>query len=244
MLLSSGHQTQACAAFVGMWMAAGFCQADGTADPVRLQNALAQLTQRNEVLQQSLAEANRAEKTATQELVKVRERLEALGKNLLDGGDDRLVQAAADLQIAQERIAALEVKASEVTAAILECLSQAIISNPQQRLQLETRLRELDALVGMRHKPSPDVRTGSLQQARLVSIDQQSGMLVLNIGESHGAKIGMRFQLSRGQEPYAIAVLADVRHSVSGLFIESMSIPEFSPNPGDIATLQTQAPAE
>ncbi len=49
----------------------------------------------------ALAESNKAEKKASEQLTQIRERLEALGKNLLDGGDDRLIQAAADLQTRQ-----------------------------------------------------------------------------------------------------------------------------------------------
>jgi hypothetical protein len=99
-------------------------------------------------------------------------------------------------------------------------------------------------VLGLRQKPRPDVRTGSLQQARIVSLDQESGMLVLNIGESQGARIGMTFRLARGQQPYGKAILADVRKGVSGLFVESLDNPAETPRPGDLAILETQAPAQ
>ena len=69
-------------------------------------------------------------------------------------------------------------------------------------------------------------------------------MLVLNLGESQGAKIGMSFRLTRGQQPYGKAILADVRRGVSGAFVENLDNVADSPRPGDLAVLETQASAQ
>lgn len=227
----------------GLLASLGMCaaQAPGTE---QLQQLVSGLQEQNQVLERSLTEANRGEKQATEQLNQVRERLEALGKNLLDGGNDRLVQAAADLQLGNERIAELEGSVTRLAAAVNDFLRQAVVSDPDARLRVESSLRALDAVLGLRQKPRPDVRTGSLQQARIVSLDQQSGMLVLNIGESQGARIGMTFRLTRGQQPYGKAILADVRKGVSGVFVESLDNPADTPRPGDLAQLETQASAQ
>jgi len=209
-----------------------------------LQEIIVDLQEQNRVLQRSLAEANSGEKQASGQLAQVRERLEALGKNLLDGGDDRLVQAAADLQLASERTANLENSVTRLSAAVNDYLRLAVVSDPDARLRVETSLRELDAVLGLRQKPRPDIRTGSLQQARIVSLDQESGMMVLNLGESQGAKIGMTFRLTRGQQPYGNAILADVRKGVSGAFVDHLDNVAESPRPGDLAVLETQASAQ
>jgi flagellar basal body-associated protein FliL len=235
--------SKALAAALGLLAGAGMCVAQ-TPDAAKLQQIIIDLQQQNQALQRSLAEANRGEKQASEQLAQVRERLEALGKNLLDGGDDRLIQAASDLQLANERITQLEGSATRLAATINDYLRQAVVSDPDARLRVETSLRELDAVLGLRQKPRPDVRTGSLQQARIVSQDTESGMLVLNIGESQGAKIGMTFRLARGQQPYGKAILADVRKGVSGVFVESLDNPAETPRPGDLAILETQASAQ
>jgi flagellar basal body-associated protein FliL len=235
--------SHAVAAALGLLAAAGLCAAQ-TPSAEQLQQALFDLQEQNTALQRSLTEANRGEKQANEQLAQVRERLEALGKNLLDGGDDRLVQAAADLQLANERITELESVVTRLAASVNDYLRQAVVSDPDARLRVETSLRELDVVLGLRQKPRPDVRTGSLQQARIVSLDQESGMMVLNIGESHGARIGMTFLLVRGHQPYGKAILADVRKGVSGLFVESLDNSAETPRPGDLAILETQAPAQ
>ena len=236
-------QFKAFAAALGLLAAAGVCSAQAT-DPAQLQQKIVALQAKNDALQRSLVEANRGEKQANEQLAQVRERLEALGKNLLDGGDDRLIQAAADLQLANERISALEGAVTRLAATVTEYLRTAVVSDPDARLRVETSLRELDAVLGLRNKPRPDVRSGSLQQAHIVSLDQESGMMVLNIGESQGARIGMTFRLSRGQLPFGKAILADVRKGVSGAFVEALDSPADTPRPGDLAILETQAPEQ
>jgi len=233
----------ALATALGSLATAGMCRAQN-ASSEQLQQIIIDLQEQNQTLQRSLAEANRGEKQAAEQLNQVRERLEALGKNLLDGGDDRLIQAAADLQIANERITALEGSITRLVSSTTEYIRKAVVSDPDARLRVETSLIELDAVLGLRDKPRPDVRSGSLQQARIVSLDQESGMMVLNIGESQGARIGMTFQLSRGQQPYGKAILADVRKGVSGVFVEHLDKPTDAPRPGDLATLLTQAPQQ
>ena len=241
--MRSTFHLNALVAALGLSAAAEMCMAQApTAE--EYQEIITTLQEQNKTLQRSLAEANSGEKQASEQLAQVRERLEALGKNLLDGGDDRLVQAAADLQIANERTTQLENSVTKLASAVMDYLRQAVVSDPDSRLRVETSLRELDAVLGLRQKPRPDVRNGSLQQARIVSIDQESGMLVFNLGESQGAKIGMTFRLTRGQTPYGKAILADVRKGVSGAFVEHLDNVAESPRPGDLAVLETQASAQ
>jgi len=228
------------AATLGLLAAAGWCPAQESVSIEKLQETLTDLRAQNRALQRSLAEANRGEKQATEQLAQVRIRLVALGNNLLDGGDDRLVRAAADIEVSKERLSKLESTVMRLTAAVSDYLRQAVVSDPTSRLRVETSLRELDALLGLRQKPRPDVLAGSLQKARIVSIDQESGMLVFNLGDSQGAKIGMSFRLFRGQQPYGKAILADVRKAVSGAFPEQLDSSADSPRPGDIAVLETE----
>lgn len=229
---------QASAAAFGLLAVAAMCPAQEVG---QLKKEIALLKQQNKNLQLSLTEANRSERETAEQLEQVRTRLAALGKNLLDGGDDRLIRAAADLEIANERVAELEVISARLMAHVSHYLREAVVSDPQARIQVETSLRELDAAIGLRQKPRPDVRTGSLKQARIVSIDQESGMLVLNIGTRQGARIGMTFSLVRGQEPYGKAILADTREGVCGIFVEALDeTSNITPRPGDLAILETK----
>jgi hypothetical protein len=241
--MRSTFHFKALSASFGLLVAAGVGVAQ-TPTAAEYQEIISSLQDQNKTLQRSLAEANRGEKQASEQLAQVRVALAALGKNLLDGGEDRQVQAVADRELALERVTELEKSATRLAATVTDYLRQAVVSDPDARLRVETSLRELDAVLGLRQKPRPDIRTGSLKQAQVVSLDQESGMLVLNLGESQGAKIGMTFRLTRGQQPYGTAILADVRKAVSGAFVESLDNVTESPRPGDLAVLETQASAQ
>jgi chromosome segregation ATPase len=207
-----------------------------------LQTELAELRVRNRVLEKSLAEANRAEREASRQLAEVRNRLEALGGDLLDQGDDRLVQAAADLEVLNRRVEKLEAGALKFSRAVADFLASAIATEPESRMQVESAMRELDSLVGLRHKPAPAAPTStSSRRGKVVSIDSESGLLVLNIGEQQGVRIGTTYQLMRGDEAYGSAIIADVRDRIAGAFVESLQPGQGPVHLGDLALLHVES---
>ena len=239
--MSSSFNTRSFAAALGLLAMVVPCEGqEDAANVAKLQDLVLDLREENQALQRALIEANKAEKASSNQLSQVRQRLEALGKNLLDGGDDRLIQAATDLELANERTSQLEAAAVRLSTSVTDYLRLAVVSDPDARVRVETAMRELDSISGLRQKPRPDIRTGDLQRAQIVSLDQESGMLVLNLGESQGATIGMTFRLMRGQQSYGKAILADVRQGVSGAFVEQIDSKENTPRLGDTAVLLTQ----
>jgi hypothetical protein len=208
------------------------------ADTLRLE--IAKLRKQNEILASTVIDAKRGEQEAAQQLAQIKQRLEALGKNLLDGGDDRLVQAAADQQLLQERLEATEKAALALSSNTQDYVRQAVVADPDARLRLETSLRELDAALGLRHKPRPDIKTGSLQRAQVVSIDAESGLLVVNVGQNQEVRIGMTYTILRGERSFGKAIIADVRKNVAGAFVEQLDPPNEIVRLGDTILLETQ----
>ena len=95
------------AAVLGLSAGAWTCAAQGT-DVAALEDTIVALRARNEELEKSLVQANRAEKEASEKLARVSLQLEALGRDLLEGGDDRLVQANAQISVLGTRVSSLE----------------------------------------------------------------------------------------------------------------------------------------
>lgn len=230
------------AALLGLGVLAGACPGQTTQEQLAdLQREVTDLRVRNRVLEQGIAEANRAEKEASMQLAQVRERLEALGRDLLDGGDERLIQATADIQILNERIAMLEAGAMQMSGAVSEFLRHALASDPDSRLRVEAAMRELDSVLGLRQKPAPTAQTSvSPRRAKVLSIDSESGLLVFNIGEQQDVRIGSTYRLHRGDQPYGTAIIADVRRHVSGAFVESLEPQQGPVRLGDIALLEIE----
>ena len=226
------------AAVFGLSAGAWTCVAQ-TTDVAALESTVEALRVRNESLEKSIIQANRAEKEASEQLAQVRLRLEALGRDLLDGGEDRLVQATADRQVLESRVANLEGASTRLVSSVTDYIRQAVAADPDARLRVETAIRELDEVLGLVQKPAP-AAAGSAGQAKVVSIDSESGLLVLNVGESQGARIGTTYRLTRGDQPFGSAIVADVRRNVCGAFVEELEPGSGPVRLGDSAILITE----
>jgi len=220
--------------FAGAWTGA----AQGT-NVAELEEVIAAQQRKIDSLEKSLVEANRSGNEAREQLNRVRERMEALGRDLLDGGDERLVDATADLQILGARVASLEGASSRLRSLISDYLRTAVAADPDARLRVETAIRELDSLLGTGQKPAP-AAAGSAANAKIMNVDPESGLLVLNVGETQGARIGTTYQLVRGEQPFGTAIVADVRRNVCGAFVEQLDPGAEPVKLGDTAILQTQ----
>jgi chromosome segregation ATPase len=227
------------AAVLGLSAGAWTCAAQET-DADALHDTIAAQQTRIDSLEKSLVQANRAEKEASEQLATVKLRLEALGRDLLDGGDDRLVDANADLEILRRRSSELEAVSSRLVGVVTEYLRQAVAADPDARLRVETAMRELDEVLGLRQKPAPAAAAGSAGQAKVVTIDSVSGLLVLNVGESQTARIGTTYRLVRGEQSFGTAIVADVRRNVCGAFVEELDPGQGPVRLGDSALLITE----
>ena len=232
------HPFTLAAAVFGLSAGAWNCVAQ-TTDVAALEATVEALRVRNESLEKSIVQANRAEKEASEQLAQVRLRLEALGRDLLDGGEDRLVQATADRQVLESRVSNLEGASTRLVSSVTDYIRQAVAADPDARLHVETAIRELDEVLGLVQKPAP-AAAGSAGQAKVVSIDSQSGLLVLNVGESQGARIGTTYRLTRGDQPFGSAIVADVRRNVCGAFVEELEPGSGPVRLGDSAILITE----
>ena len=227
----------ATAAF-GLLVGTGACL--GQASNAEFERIIGELQRRNKALEQGIAAANKAEKEASEQLAQVRRHLEALGRDLLNGGEDRLIDAAADNQILTEEIARLRSSATKLSGVVTEYLRTAVAADPDSRLRLETAMRELDEVLGLRQKPARAAQAGNANRAKVMSIDPESGLLILNVGDSQGTRIGTNYRLFRGEHAYGTAIIADVRRSISGAFVESLDADQSPVRLGDLAILETE----
>jgi len=192
------------------------------ADLTRLQAENARLKIRNVNLQESLVEANRRENESAEALVKIKVRLQALGKDLLSDGDERTVEAWQNVTVLDRRLRRLEETSIRLSAAAQAFIETAITADPEARAQLEAHLRALEVELGLRNKPEQNIDRGNLQHALVKSIDEKSGLVVLNVGTKENARIGMVFNIMRGDQLVAEAMVADVRPDICGVFVQQL----------------------
>lgn len=206
---------------------------------LKLEQQVTSLIQQNQNLSKALALAKQQEAEANRELEKIRLDLEALGTYPLGTDDERLKEAVANRKVLEERISQLEQAALNLTAQVREYLKTAFAADTDARLNVESAIRGLDVELGLRHKPLPQMDFGSLREAKVISIDSQSGLLVLNAGEKQQVRIGMTFRIMRGNRQIAEASIARVRPDVSGALVVKLEDTNNAVRLGDIASIKT-----
>jgi len=191
------------------------------------------------VLAGDLAASKKREAELTQSVHELRLRFAALGDNLLNGGEDAILDAVKNAEVLDKRNRATEKAALDLMANMREYLRTAVAADPDARVRLESSIRELDVALGLRQKPRPQMSQGTLQHAKIVSIDAKSGMLVINAGEDQSVRRGMTFAIMRGNRKLAEAIVAETRKDFSGVLPTELESSEDEIRHGDIASVKT-----
>ena len=225
--------------FLAVSVAATGCLAHAEDETTaELTRRIERLEKQNATLRVSYAQARKDADDATAKLVEIRSRLEALGGAALGNSEERLVQAVSDLEILNKKVQDLEQVAVKLSGAVIAYMKQAISEESATRLAVESSLRELDSVLGFRLAPVRD-GAGNLAEAQVLSIDSDSGLLVLNAGRAAGMRIGMPLVVSRGAQIIGEAVVTDVRKEVCGALIQKLQTPAETVRVGDSASVKT-----
>lgn len=208
---------------------------EGTAELTR---RIERLEKQNAALKASYAQARIDADKAEAQLLEIRSRLEALGGAALGNSEERLIQAVADIEALNTRIQRLEQASVMLSGAILAYMKQAISEDAGARTAVESSLRSLESVLGYRQQPVRD-GAGTQAESKVISIDSETGVLVLNSGKSAGMQIGMPLRLTRGAQTIGEAVVADVRKEVCGALVQKLVSPAEPARVGDSASVKT-----
>jgi hypothetical protein len=180
-------------------------------------------------LTDSLVLANSESEVFKRETTDLKLRLEALGldaaspdKALLE---QRLLKAVSDLKIVQDEKDKLSEQLTRIMESILRYVKSASSVDGDARMALETEMRsstELLGLPGPQQAAAASDTSGSLTDARVISVKDELALVVANLGRRQGAKIGMPFQVWREGRQIGIVRVVDVRESISGAVVQSL----------------------
>jgi hypothetical protein len=190
-------------------------------------------------LNKSLIEARLREETKTKTLKEIKEYLALVGIDIHQGGRSKLLDAATDYQIARENLEKLEGTVSNLIPLVQDYLRTAVASNPEARKAVEVKIRELEVALGQRQQPKRKIEQGTTQEARIVTIDSDTGTIVVSAGSDAGLSVGSRFRIERSGTPIGDAIVAETRPHISGLLIQSLTNPEVPVQAGDFAKVIT-----
>lgn len=218
---------------VGVSMA---CAAGSESDT---EHKIQQLERQVATLRESYTLARSDAAEARRQLREIRQRLEALGGTALGEGEQRLIETASQLETVRTELEALRQSSLRLSAALATYLRSALVEDADARMALETAMAELDVALGLR-KAQQNANSGTVDDAQVLSIDSESGLIVINAGSNADVEVGMPMEIKRGDKAIALAVVTDVRKSVSGLLVQKHLNQALSVAVGDRVSVTTK----
>jgi len=206
-----------------------------------LKKQVERLNTQHVVLSNAFTKSKKAEAIAREEILELTNRLQALG--LYEGSkENKLLQAVADGRLLSDQLRKLKESSTFALDALKEFVKVAEVHDPEQRKNVEIAIRKLEADLWGGKKPDKKGidKLGTLQDAEVISIDSQSGMLVLNIGKKTECKQGMVFQIKRGERSLGEGMITEVRTNVSGLLVVSRAKTDVVFRVGDTVHIKLQ----
>jgi hypothetical protein len=226
--------------------------ADGTGDPaLKLTNELKEiqdrlhafeaeneaLRRRNELnektiraLTESLAVANAESEVFKRQYGELNLRMEALG--LASVGDNkealeqRLLKSVRDLDLTRREKDKLAERLVALSETVMLALKTANVSDPQIRMEVEEQLRAANQSLddsNAQNSPNAAEPPPELTGCQVISVKEEFGLLVLNLGSKQGVKVGMPFVIVRAEHAVGRARVVDVRERISGAVVEEFS---------------------
>jgi hypothetical protein len=213
---------------------AGVSPAPGSAlQPTRLP-----LQEENEALRRELSLAHESVRTLTDSLAEsnvqaevfrrkysdLQLRMEALGLESADKDraklEQRLLSAVSDLRLLQKEREQYRDQSLRLSEAILHLLKTSTGGDAQARMEVETQLRSLNELIATAEKAPPE--TATLMDGSVISVKEEWSLVVGNIGERQGVKMGMPMRVLRGDKQIATLRVVDVRQRICGAVVQEM----------------------
>ncbi len=175
-------------------------------------------------LTESLAASNAEAELFRRKYSDLQLRMEALGLDAAnkDRGrlEQRLLSAVSDLQLAQKEREQYRDQMLRLTEAMLNLLKTTTGGDAKARMEVEAQVRSTNGLVakvGAAAEAQPTLMDGSV-----VSVKDEWSLVVGNLGEKQGVKIGMPLRVVRDGRLIATLRVVDVRQKICGAVIQEM----------------------
>jgi hypothetical protein len=210
-----------------------------------LEQKLARSREQVKSLSESLANASSEGQQAREGFDKLRIQMEGLGVAALDPTSvelqQRLLTALSDLRILEGHRRILTEALVGLSEASLGFAKTASGGDAAARETLNKSLAGAErALSGSKLTvTSGTVENGTLDNARIVSLKDDLGVAVLNIGSRQGVHPGMPFSIYRKDKPVARALVVDVRQGICGAVVQELVSKDEPVKVGDTGRAET-----
>ena len=176
-------------------------------------------------LTESLAASNAEAELFRRKFSELQLRMEALGLESADKDksklEQRLLRAVSDLQLAKKEREQYRDQMLRLTEAMLSLLKTSTGGDARARAEVEAQVRSTNALVAKAASGTTEAQP-SLMDGSVVSVKDEWSLVVGNLGEKQGVKIGMPLRVVREGRLIATLRVVDVRQKICGAVIQEM----------------------
>ncbi len=187
-----------------------------------LRRQLAAQRESVKTLTESLAASNAEAELFRRKYSDLQLRMEALGLEAANKDkaklEQRLLSAVSDLQLLQKEREQYRDQMLRLTEAMLHLLSTSTGGDAKARAEVEAQVRSTNALVA-KSAEVPEAAP-SLMDGSVISVKDEWSLVVGNLGEKQGVKIGMPLRVMRGDKLVATLRVVDVRQKICGAVIQ------------------------
>jgi len=212
-----------------------FTEAQVTLETVTQENAL--LRQQLKLAQsqvasltESMAIANSEAEVFKRQTGELKLRMEALGLDAASPDkaklEQRLLKAVSDLKIVETEKNKLADQLVRLSEAVVRYLRNASSIDGDARMAVEAEMRAASEALGMPTNSQALVAApvpATLTDGMVISVKEEYALVVANVGREQGVKIGMPFQVWRGDERIGSIRVVDVRDKISGAVIQDLN---------------------
>ena len=134
--------------------------------------------------------------------------------------EQRLLYAVSDLRLTQKEREQYRDQMLGLSEAILHLLKTSTGGDAQARMEVEAQLRSSNGLATQSQNLPGE--TATLMDATVISVKEEWSLVVGNIGEKQGVKMGMPMRVMRADKLIATLRVVDVRQRICGAVIQEM----------------------
>jgi hypothetical protein len=175
-------------------------------------------------LTDSLAQSNAEAELFRRKYSDLQLRMEALGLDAADQDkakiEQRLLRAVSDLRLMQKERERYRDQMLQLSEAMLQLLKTSSGGDAEARMEVEAQLRSTTALVSKSDAPAEAPAT--LMDGAVISLKDEWSLVVGNLGEKQGVRIGMPLRVMREDRQIATLRVVDVREKICGAVIQEM----------------------
>jgi hypothetical protein len=176
-------------------------------------------------LTDSLAQSNADAELYRRKFSDLQLRMEALGLASADEDraklEQRLLNAVSDLKLFEKERQQYRDQMLRLSESVLRFLKTAESSDAKARMDLEAQLRSINDLIAKSGGDAAEAQP-SLMDGSVISVKEEWSLVIGNIGEQQGVKLGMPLRVMRNDKVIATLRVVDVRQKICGAVIQEM----------------------